>query len=108
MVYLVVNIIKLSYESLYITANDHFGDHGMLYRSKIGDDVEEISHTCYLRFETARWATAMNLVVWVLWGEIKVDFNDVKHIVHLIRRFHGLGNTIMTCFHDYHQFYGLK
>ena len=51
-VYLVVNIIKLSYESLYITANDHFGDHGMLYRSKIGDDVEEISHTnvgtCYL------------------------------------------------------------
>ena len=49
MVYLVVNIIKLSYESLYITANDHFGDHGMLYRSKIGDDVEEISHTCYLR-----------------------------------------------------------
>ena len=48
MVYLVVNIIKLSYESLYITANDHFGDHGMLYRSKIGDDVEEISHICYL------------------------------------------------------------
>ena len=48
----------------------------------------------------------MNLVVWVLWGEIKVDFNDVKHIVHLIRRFYGLGNTIMTCFHDYHQFYG--
>ena len=48
----------------------------------------------------------MNLVVWVLWGEIKVNFNDVKHIVHLIRRFYGLGNTIMTCFHDYHQFYG--
>ena len=49
MVYLVVNIIKLSHETLYITANDHFGDlHGMLYRSKIGDDVEEISHTCYL------------------------------------------------------------
>ena len=49
MVYLVVNIIKLSYESLHIIANDHFGAHGMLYRSKIGDDVEEISHTCYLR-----------------------------------------------------------
>ena len=48
MVYLVVNIIKLSYESLYITANDHFGDRGMLYRLKIGDDVEEISHICYL------------------------------------------------------------
>ena len=48
MVYLVVNIIKLSHETLYITANDHFGDRGMLYRSKIGDDVEEISHICYL------------------------------------------------------------
>jgi len=48
MVYLVVNIIKLSHETLYITANDHFGDRGMLYRLKIGDDVEEISHICYL------------------------------------------------------------
>ena len=35
----------------------------------------------------------MNLVVWVLWGEIKVDFNDVKHIFHLIIRFYGLGST---------------
>ena len=33
---------------LHITANDHFGDRGMLYRLKIGDDVEEISHICYL------------------------------------------------------------
>ena len=36
----------------------------------------------------------MNLVVWVLWGKIKVDFNDVKHIVHLIGRFNELTNTI--------------
>ena len=49
MVYLVVTIIKLSHETLHTTVNDHFGDRGVLYRSKIGDDVEEISHTCYLR-----------------------------------------------------------
>ena len=45
----------------------------------------------------------MNLVVWVLWGEIKVDFNDVKHIVHLVRRFDELGNTAMTYLCDYRQ-----
>ena len=49
MVYLVVTIIKLSHETLHTTVNDHFGDRGVVYRSKIGDDVEEISHTCYLR-----------------------------------------------------------
>ena len=46
----------------------------------------------------------MSLVVWALWGEIKVDFDDLKHIVHLIGRFYGLGNTITTCLHDYHPF----
>ena len=83
--------------------NDHFGDRGVLYRSKIGDDVEEISHTCHLGFGNATVPTAMNLVVWVLWGEIKVDFNDVKHIVHLTRRFDELPNTISTCLYDYRQ-----
>ena len=43
----------------------------------------------------------MSLVFWVLWGEIKVDFNDVKHIVHLIRWFDELSDTIMTCLYDY-------
>ena len=47
----------------------------------------------------------MSLVVWVLWSEIKVDFNDLKHVFHLIIRFYELGNTIMTCFRDCHQFY---
>ena len=47
----------------------------------------------------------MSLVIWVLWVEIKVDFNDVKHIVHPTRRFDELpNNTIMTCYDDYHQF----
>ena len=48
MVYLVVNIIKLSYETLHTTVNDHGGDRMMLYRSRIDDDVDEISHTCHL------------------------------------------------------------
>ena len=48
MVYLVVNIIKLSYKTLYIIVNDHSGDHMMLYRSRIDADLDEISHTCYL------------------------------------------------------------
>ena len=104
MVYLVVTIIKLSHETLHTTVNDHFGDRGVVYRSKIGDDVEEISHTCHLGFGNATVPTAMNLVVWALWGEIKVDFDDLKHIVHLIGRFYGLGNTITTCLHDYHPF----
>ena len=41
----------------------------------------------------------------MLWSEIKVDFNDLKHVFHLIIRFYELGNTIMTCFRDCHQFY---
>ena len=48
MVYLVVNIIKLSYETLHTTVNDHGRDRMMLYRSRIDDDVDEISHTCLL------------------------------------------------------------
>ena len=38
----------------------------------------------------------------MLWGEIKVDFNDLKHIVHPNRRFDELYNTIMTCLRDLH------
>ena len=49
--------------------------------------------------------TAMKIVFWVLWGEIKVDFNDLKHIVNLIGRVYVLGNTTTTCLRDYHQFY---
>ena len=48
MVYLVVIIIKLSYETLHTTVNDHGRDRMMLYRSRIDDDVDEISHTCHL------------------------------------------------------------
>ena len=48
MVYLVVSIIKLSYETLHTTVDDHGGDRMMLYRSRIGDDLDEISHTCHL------------------------------------------------------------
>ena len=41
----------------------------------------------------------MNLVVWVLWGEIEVDFDDAKHIVLLIRRLpNKLGSTIVGGF----------
>ena len=103
MVYLVVTIIKLSNETMHATVNHHFCDRGVLYRSKIDDDLDEISHTCLLGLGDATVPTAMNLVVWVLWGEIKVDFNDVKHIVHLIRRFDELPNTISTCLYDYRQ-----
>ena len=46
----------------------------------------------------------MSLVVWVLWGEIKVDFNDVKHIVRLIGRLDELSNTITTCLYEYRRF----
>ena len=48
MVHLVVNIIKLSNKTLHTTVNDHGGDRMMLYRSRIDDDVDEISHTCHL------------------------------------------------------------
>ena len=48
MVYLVVIIIELSYETSYTTVNDHTSDRVMLYRSRIDDDVDEISHTCHL------------------------------------------------------------
>ena len=94
------NIIKLSYETLYTIVNDHASDRIMFNRSRIGDDLHEISHTCHLELGNATVPTTMNLVVWVLWGEIKVDFNDLKHIVHPTRRFYELPNTIMTCYDD--------
>ena len=102
MVYLVVTIIKLSYKTLYIIVNDHSGDHMMLYRSRIDADLDEISHTCYLGLGFLMVPMAMNLVFWVLWGEIKVDFDDLKHIVHRSRGFNELYNTIMTCLRDLH------
>ena len=57
MVYLLVNIIKLSYETLHTTVNDHGGDRMMLYRSRIGVDLDEISHTYHLGL----WAAAVRL-----------------------------------------------
>ena len=36
----------------------------------------------------------------MLWGEIKVDFDDLKHIDHRNRGFIELYNTIMTCLGD--------
>ena len=66
MVYLVVNIIELSYETWYTIVNDHSGGRMMLYRSRIDDDLDEISHTCLLGLGDAAVPTAMNLVVWVL------------------------------------------
>ena len=47
MLYLLVNLIELSYETLYTIVNDHSSDRMMLYRSRIGDDLHEISHICF-------------------------------------------------------------
>ena len=103
MMYLVVIIIKTSHDSFQTSVKYHNSDRGMLYRSKIGDNVDEISHTCHFGLGNATVHTAMKMVVWVLWGEIKVDFDDLKHIVHLIGRFYELGNGTMTCLHDHRQ-----
>ena len=100
MVYFVVNIMELSSETWHTIVKDRLGDYIMLYRSRIGDDLVKISHTCHLGLGNATVPTAMNLVIWVLWVEIKVDFNDVKHIVYPTRRFDELPNTIMTCYDD--------
>mgnify|MGYP004403290045 CR=1 FL=1 len=102
---LVVIVIKMSHDTFHSSVNYHNSDRGVLYRSKIGDNVDEISHTCQFWLGNATVLTTMKMVVWVLWGEIKVDFNDLKHIVHLIGRIYGLGNTTTTCLHDYHQYY---
>ena len=48
MVYLVASIIEFSYETSYTTVNDHTRDRMMLYRSRIDDNLDEISHTCHL------------------------------------------------------------
>ena len=93
MMYLVVIIIKTSHDSFQTSVKYHNSDRGMLYRSKIGDNVDEISHTCHFRLGNATVLTAMKMVVWVLWGEIKVDFNDLKHTVHLIGGCYGIGNN---------------
>ena len=47
MVYLVVTIIELSDYFLYSSVNGHFDERGVLYRSKIGNDLLKIPHTCY-------------------------------------------------------------
>ena len=57
MVYLVVIIIELSYETSYTTVNDHNNDLMMLYRSRIGDYLVKISHTCRLGL----WAAVVTL-----------------------------------------------
>ena len=62
MVYFLVNIIKLSSETWNIIVNDRPGDHMMLYRSRIDDDLDEISHTCVLGLVAAAVPMAMNLV----------------------------------------------
>ena len=62
MVYLAVNIIKLSSETWYTIVNDRPGDHMMLYRSRIGDHLDKISHTCVLGLVAAAVPMAMNLV----------------------------------------------
>ena len=36
----------------------------------------------------------------MLWGEIKVDSDDLKHMVHRNRGFIELYNSIMTCLGD--------
>ena len=61
-VYFVVNIMKLSSETWYTIVNDRPGDHMMLYRSRIDDNLDEISHTCVLGLGAAAVAMAMNLV----------------------------------------------
>ena len=48
MVYLVVSIMELSSETWHTIVNDRPGDCIMLYRSRIGDDLVKISHTCVL------------------------------------------------------------
>ena len=62
MVHLVVSIIKLSSETWYTIVNDRPGDHMMLYRSRIDDNLDEISHTCVLGLGAAAVPMAMNLV----------------------------------------------
>ena len=104
MVHLVVSIIKLSSETWYTIVNGHTDDRMVVYRSGIDEVLDEISHTCLWALETPQCHWHMSLVFWVLWGEIKVDFNDLKHTVHLIGGCYGLGNTNMTCLYDYHQF----
>ena len=62
MVYFMVNIIKLSSETWRTIVNDRTGDHMMLYRSRIDDNRDEISHTCVLGLGAAAVPMAMNLV----------------------------------------------
>ena len=47
MMYLVVIITKTSHDSFQSSVNYHNSDRGMLCRSKIGDNIDEISHTCH-------------------------------------------------------------
>ena len=57
MVYLVVIIIELSYETSYTAVNDHNSDLMMLYRSRIGDYLVKIAHTCRLGLWAAEVVT---------------------------------------------------
>ena len=57
MVYLVVIIIELSYQTSRTTVNYHNSDRMMLYRSRIDDYLVKISHTCRLGL----WAAVVTL-----------------------------------------------
>ena len=47
MMYLVVIIIEMSHDTFQSSVNYHNSDRGVLYRSKIGNDLLKIPHTCY-------------------------------------------------------------
>ena len=80
MVYLVVNIIKLSHKTLNTTVNDHRGDRMMLYRSRIGVDLDQISDTCNLGLGNATVPTAESGDMDRCWDETKIDFPKSRNL----------------------------
>ena len=58
MVYLVVTITELSDPSSYNSVNYHLSEHRMHYRSKIGDNLVNLPHTCHLGLGAAAAALA--------------------------------------------------
>ena len=68
-------------------------DHGVLYRSRIDDDGDEISHMCILGV----WSPT--ILAWsqrLLRQDTKVDLRTVKHIVEPlgpVGELDGLGMT---------------
>ena len=89
----VMIMVELTSETCSCLVNMLTRDHGVLFRSGIGDDGDEISHTCLLG------ALGHPHLAWsqrVVWAGVVVDWSAVEHSMEPFGVPGGLGGLGST------------